>query len=406
MFDDAARMDITILDGPTPIAFVDSVFERLRCYQSTTVAFLRCSASINLSHQPTSVFSFVGSERDELSPRCIEYGLRQDPSCKPSYVQLFKCDVRVAICQGTGQLVRKIPALVSYVSLVSSKVLLRLESALAATLASCKGTLKATIFLRSVLGQLWGGNDFPVRCGDQVGQSNINTHSGSKGVRPITVGSFYREADKPLPARSRQDSRSDLRSWWDFSMPASLNLSGNTDDVDLSAFPDCHAVANTEFGTVKLAFRPEPREPTFAIFCSAKEPFERPVKPAKDLLFCGKTISGKFLINGPNRFQLAGLVKIVESFSPSSVSLNPLLKCCVVEITEAPKHLVQRRRLRWAWINPVLVAENSHLLALLISRQRKPFHLCIKQTAKNFVLLFAGFCCNHSQHLEGVRRDL
>src|SRR3954470_12823358 len=99
MLDDPGSVHVAILNHPATGAVVDAVGQRLRCHHSAAVAFLGSSTRVDLRDQTTSVCCFVVGERDQLTPRGIEYGLGEHAAREPGDVQVLEGDVRVAVDQ-------------------------------------------------------------------------------------------------------------------------------------------------------------------------------------------------------------------------------------------------------------------------------------------------------------------
>src|SRR5687768_10665372 len=177
MLDDLSRVNVAILNRPATGAVVDAVAQRLRRHPSAAVAFLGSPARVDLRDQTTSIRGFVVGERDQLTPRGIEYGLGEHAAREPSDVQVLEGDVRVAVDQIVGQLVSKVPPLVGRPGAVTRKPHLRLESALASPFATSQGTLKATLFPGRLSDPLRRRHGFAVRRGDQAGQSDVDADS-------------------------------------------------------------------------------------------------------------------------------------------------------------------------------------------------------------------------------------
>ena len=146
MLDDLGRVNVAILNRPVPGTVEDAVAQRLRCHPSAAVAFLGSPARVDLRDQTTSICGFVVGERDQLAPRGIEYGLGKHAARQSSDVQVLEGDVGVAVDQGTGQLMGKVPPLVGRPGTVPGKPHLRLEPTPASPPAPAEGTLETALF--------------------------------------------------------------------------------------------------------------------------------------------------------------------------------------------------------------------------------------------------------------------
>ena len=90
MLDDFCRVNVAILNRPAAETVVDAVVQRLWRHHSAAVAFLGSSTRVDLRDQTTSIRGFVVGERDQLTPRGIEYGLGEHPAREPGDVPSSK----------------------------------------------------------------------------------------------------------------------------------------------------------------------------------------------------------------------------------------------------------------------------------------------------------------------------
>lgn len=401
MLDNFCRVNVSILNRPAAWTVVDAVAQRLRRHQSAAVAFLGSPARVDLDHDATGTFRLVARERDQLTPCGIENGLGEYASCQSSDVQILEGDVRIAVDQGTGQLVRKVPPLVSRPGTVTRKVPLRLEPALAPRFASGKGTLKTTLFLGRFGNPLRRWLGIPVRRGDQTGQSDINANHGSERVRPVGVRSFDCEADIPLAAGPGDNSRQYLGVGREFSVPPDLDLAGNANNAEFLGFADCQPVPNPKLGTVPSALGLKARKSAFAILDPAEERLECFVEAADDSLFCAEAVAGESLIDSTNFLQLVGLIVETERLFPALVGFNALLEACVIKFAEAAEHVCQPGDLRVGWIQAIFVGQDGHRsfsFAVLINDPADQFGNCDAQPL-SFQLEEFGLRLGQRDHL-------
>src|SRR3954469_278970 len=279
------RGNVPIHDTVAFSAVVYSGRERLDRDGSALRASLTSSPWVDRDNSNTGTCRLVFDHRPQLSPRGIVNRLGEHRPRQAGDVQILDRDQRVTVNQIAGKLVSKVPSLVGRPGAVPGKVPLRLEPTLARPFASGKGTLKTTLFLGRILGELRRGDRLAVRCGDQARQADIYAHRALVGPRAVQFRHGDLKADVPLAARPGEHGGCDLGISRNVPVPFHLDLTGNADDADALGLADRQPVANAEFGTVPAALGLEARESALALLDPAKEHLERLVEPADNLLF-------------------------------------------------------------------------------------------------------------------------
>ena len=106
---DTGRGNVSVEDA-SAITAVLPFGERLRLDRSAFRASLGRPSRIDQLDFDTGAFSLVSDMLDELGPRGVVYGLGEHPAGQADDIQILHREVREAVYERPGQLVRKVPA--------------------------------------------------------------------------------------------------------------------------------------------------------------------------------------------------------------------------------------------------------------------------------------------------------
>ena len=360
MQDNPRRRNVPIQYTPAFRAVVYSGRERLDCDGSALRASLTGPARVDGDDTNTSVFSFVFDHRPQLGPRGITNRLGEHRLSQARYIEIFNCNQGVTANQVPRKFVGKIPSLISRLGTMTREVLFCFEPAFASQLATGNRSLETTMFPKRLFSKLWRIDCFAVRCGDQAGQTNIDTDRALVGPWTVDFRNGDLETGVPFSASARYDGSTNFGIGRDAAMPLDFDLAGDANNTDVPRLSYRQAIANTKFCTTKTTFRLESRESSMPLFDPTEKGFKSLIKPPKDLLLCCKTVLDQSLVNSPNGFQFSRLLVKTEANAFASVSINSLLKCCIVQIAKALQHIRHFEDLLLIRVNSIFAGQDSH----------------------------------------------
>lgn len=318
-------------------------------------AFLRSPARIDFLRQATSICSFVVRERDDLRPRGVMHMLGEHTSRQALDVEIFECDLAETVDQIAAELVAEIPAAIADTGVVSSQSRNALATDVRAAFASGNSALAATQPLGCALGPAGTGDRLAVAQRHQRGKSQVNADA----IRPSALDhlNLNVENDIPLSGLSREDRALGLG--WHLAVPAHLDLARHADDAELAGLADRQAVTDAEVrGVVANGGAEAGKTSLGTALDPSKERLEALIQLAQHLLLrSARPTALSFRRIAPNNRQ-RGHLFIAAYRDAFAVSLDTVLKCCVVEATKIAKHFVKRSALHLVRLHAIFVAQN------------------------------------------------
>jgi hypothetical protein len=295
---------------------------------SSAGAFLRRAGGIDLDAYPRSLYRFREQDRQELAPADIMHRFGHHAAGQSFGVQVFDGDQAVAVDQHARDLVMKIPALVLDMRMYPLQGLDRLAVAMTPTLPASDlplGTSELGLCRLEVARIL---DPRPVgECGERL-QPNIEAHR----FRALRQGNRVRlsaEADIPTPGFPLQGHGLDRAlqgaTPLDFQFSDALT-------IELAIIPELTAIPVSGEGvTVEsiAAFEPGIARRITGLD-AAEEGIEGLLDTPQDVL-TGREVGQAQGAIGANRFELVGLVVIVQRGVQLPVGIAALLERGVIQ---------------------------------------------------------------------------
>src|ERR1700681_1157948 len=318
---------------------------------------LRRVACINSSGHPTSIFSFVRCECEQLIPRCVSDAFSKAVVLyQATNVQVFQKDHPKSVHQLSTFLVHKVvPAkldpLMNTGHDSSSRLPLRRPFLLNTQLALrlCQGSLFLSKESR-VVNLLASAESHEVR------QANIDPNSFAVGHDRLWLN-LNRKASAPFARRRSPDSQG-----LDLTLYRAVLL-----DAHIANLRQPQLAVERKSGLcigerVVSEARSKPWEASLlaTLFYPAKEVLKRLVQPAQHILQHLTMDQRQVLANRFDLWQVILLVGVPDRFVLKAVGITPLLQSSVVEFAAKAKRPVHAGHLCLARIDSVLITFSVH----------------------------------------------
>jgi hypothetical protein len=346
-------IDITVNNQPAVRAKVNTVSKRFRNLGqgSTSGAYLRRSARVDLNKLPTSFFHFVGKLGKELSPTGIVDRPSEHTTRQPFDIQVLNGDKAVPIHQGSAELVLKVRPLVSNMSVSLLKQPDSFPATDAAFLPSFDFPLTSSHFRQFRFQVARVSNQFPVRERDKRAQSHIDAYSLVEFRKNLGLA-FEQEAGIPLSRLPLQRQRLDLTD----DRPVHLQLN----NADALNFESTHLSDMTTIAPCRKRIAIETAsgfEARIATLCTS---LDAPKEVSKGLIDPPKHVLRRAVISQikvaciPYLFKLSRLVVVAPGHSLHLPRVATFLKGGIVKRTSLGKLVVEGRNLCSRGIKAVL----------------------------------------------------
>lgn len=364
MQDIQSSIDITIQDEAAAFALVCADSQRLFGDAATFGAGLACVSRVHKLYGFTSIFSFVFQAVNELAPRCIVYGLCQHSTGQAFYIQALQNDTVILVDDALAGGVDELIALTSHGAVNSLDALLCRFPAVTSFSPAGQRTIGFAEFALVVFGELRQAQQLAFVGGDEAIQPEVDSHQVLGNDRSNIVN-FKLKAGEPLALPTADGGGFDLRAFWQVSMPANFDTSGDANNTKTVSFKS-KAVPIGELRSVPSSGGFKPREArSLTALNPREERFVGFVQSPQDLLFCSVAKLPELLIKSPDFFQGSSLLVVSNCIASLSVGVDAMLKRRIVQTTEAPQHFFQLLLLSGGGVYPVFVA-TDHLLAFLV----------------------------------------
>src|SRR5215469_520342 len=324
-------------------------------------ARLTGSARIHLHQLSPGACSLVPELGKERVPSGVVDRAGQYSARKSFDVEIFHRDQPVVFHQPAAEIMMKGSTLVSDFTVRLGHQCGGLAAAVAAALATGKPALGAAQVCQSAL-EVPGIVDLPaIRKRDKAIQSDIHADILGRLRQRDTVpldGKTY----VPMVHVSLDRNGFDLT----LDRPVQLQLDETSAmDTQLAVIEQSAAVAVGRKGdAVVPPERTEAREAgLLATSYPSEERFEGLIQPAEHVL-AAREVDQSEQPFGAHRFQLVGLVVVVDALAPSFPSLAPFLQGGVVEVASLVELVLEKLNLGLVGVQAVFVAE-AHLLSLV-----------------------------------------
>ena len=198
---DTSRGDIAI-ENATAVAAVLSLSERLGCDRAAFWAGLGGPSWIDQADVDTGAFSLVSDMLDELGPRGVVDRRGQHPAGQADDIQVLHRDVREAIDEPPGQLVRKVPALIGDAAMQPRDRTLGLALASAVPPSAGDRPLEPAHSLCGFGDILRRRHPLAGGQGHEVGQPHVDADQREGSINRLGLWQFDLETDEPRRAGS------------------------------------------------------------------------------------------------------------------------------------------------------------------------------------------------------------
>ncbi len=332
--------------------------QRLRCVRSTETG-LRCAARINLHQLPTSVLSFVGQRFDESSPSGIIDTFGKHATCQSFNIQILDRDQTKHQHQPGCQLVMKVRALVSDVSVRSLQFTYSLAPTVAAALATCHLALRSAQLGLCMPKVTRVFNLCAVRQGSELFEANVHANACSRWWQQLWF-TLDRKANVPTPLFPLHRDGLDVS--FNRTVQFDLHLSDAL-QAEFFVVKQTAAVAvRRERQGVETSVRLEAGESgTLATLHASEKSLERLINSAKHVLTRGEVGKAQIAVRA-NLFQLIRLHVVIDAFTVNAPRIAPLLDASVVQTTRLAKLMIHRLNLVACRIESVLESLSQYVV--------------------------------------------
>lgn len=352
---DYRRSNVTV-ENASAITAVCALGQRLDCDSPAFRARLGSSARIDKLDLTASIRSFVGDQRDELSPRGVVHILGEHSSRKAFDIEVFERDASETVDELTAFFMQEVAAGVAGVGLKLGHGGTALATHLRSALGTGEGALQTTELGGVALCDALALDECAVAQGGEAGQSEVDADALSAGA--VNGGNIEVQNEIPLASISREDCG--LGFARPCAVPASLDLTGHADESKLPGLSQAQAVTEHEVcGVVAVAGFETRKAGSIAALAAGEERLERLVELSHHLLFSGAGPASDMRKVATDSRQARDLLVSADR-NTLAISENAVLKTGVVKLAKVREHFGQERGLRPVRLDAEFVAQHGH----------------------------------------------